>query len=58
MTDPADFAADLYRGTARDYDRFRLGYPASMLDDLLDRCRPSGHGVLVSFAYHLARRPT
>jgi ubiquinone/menaquinone biosynthesis C-methylase UbiE len=50
VTDPADFAADLYRGTARDYDRFRLGYPATMLDDLLDRCRPSGQGVLVDLA--------
>ena len=53
MTDPAgpaDFAADLYRGTGPDYDRFRLGYPATMLDDLLDRCRPSGTGVLVDLA--------
>lgn len=49
MTDP-DFAVDLYRGTARDYDRFRLAYPAAMVDDLLTRVCPPGDGVLVDLA--------
>jgi SAM-dependent methyltransferase len=50
VTDPADFAADLYQGTALDYDQYRLGYPTRMLEDLLDRCRPSGQGLLVDLA--------
>lgn len=30
-----EFDPDLYRGTARDYDRFRVPYPPRMLGDLL-----------------------
>jgi SAM-dependent methyltransferase len=50
VTDPADFAADLYQGTALDYERYRLGYPTQVLEDLLDRCWPSGQGLLVDLA--------
>ena len=36
MSDP-EFRTDLYRGTARFYDEFRVAYPPPMLDDLLTR---------------------
>jgi hypothetical protein len=32
MDDP-QFRSDLYRGTASYYDRFRVPYPQSLLDD-------------------------
>ena len=32
-----EFRRDLFRGTARDYDRFRVPYPRNMIDDLAGR---------------------
>ena len=50
VSDAADFDRDLYRGMADDYDRFRVSYPTSMTDDLLDRAKPSGRGSLLDLA--------
>lgn len=36
------FRSDLYQGAARDYDRFRTPYPRSLIDDLVERTRPTG----------------
>jgi len=47
--DPA-FRTDLYRGTARDYDSFRLPYPPSLVHDLRSRARISGTGRLLDLA--------
>jgi SAM-dependent methyltransferase len=44
------FAADLYRGTAEFYDRYRLGYPPALIKDLLGQVRPSGRGRLLDLA--------
>ncbi|MBO0810898.1 MAG: class I SAM-dependent methyltransferase [Microlunatus sp.] len=43
-TDP-EFAADLYRGTARLYDRFRLPYAPKLITSLLRQVRPTGAGA-------------
>jgi SAM-dependent methyltransferase len=45
-----EFDPDLYRGTAGDYDRFRVAYPEAMIDGLLDATAPSGHGRLLDLA--------
>jgi SAM-dependent methyltransferase len=37
MADELEYRADLYRGTAAYYDRFRLPYPTDLLDDLRAR---------------------
>ena len=37
MTDKLHYRQDLYKGTAEYYDRFRLPYPAELLDDLRAR---------------------
>jgi SAM-dependent methyltransferase len=39
-----EFRTDLYRGTARHYDRYRVPYPSPLIDDLLRRAavRPDG----------------
>ena len=50
MSEAIEFDRDLYRGTAGDYDRFRVPYPQSMIDDLLERAQPSGHGWLLDLA--------
>jgi ubiquinone/menaquinone biosynthesis C-methylase UbiE len=50
MSEAIEFDRDLYRGTAGDYDRFRVPYPQSMIDDLLARVQPSGHGCLLDLA--------
>lgn len=47
MSEAIEFDRDLYRGTAGDYDRFRVPYPQSMIDDLLARVQPSGRGWLL-----------
>lgn len=47
MTDPT-FRADLYRGTGRDYDRYRLPYPQSLIADLAERTH--AHGRLLDLA--------
>jgi SAM-dependent methyltransferase len=45
-----EFRRDLYRGTARDYDRFRVPYPRSMIDDLAQRSGANGQGTLLDLA--------
>lgn len=44
------FRADLYRGTAADYDKFRLPYPLALIDSLYRRTQPSGRGRLLDLA--------
>lgn len=44
------FARDLYRGTAEDYERFRLGYSGAMTEDLLSHLKSSGDGRLLDLA--------
>jgi SAM-dependent methyltransferase len=46
MADP-EFRPDLYRGTARYYDRFRLPYPRDLIDDLAARSQATGTGRLL-----------
>lgn len=50
MADDVEFRPNLFRGAAADYDRFRLGYPQSMLDDLLHRAGVTGDGLLLDVA--------
>ena len=46
--DPATrFRTDLYRGTAHFYDRYRVPYPAELVDDLVVRASLSGTGRLL-----------
>jgi SAM-dependent methyltransferase len=49
-SDPYAFATDLYRGTAEFYDRFRPPYPPALIDDLVDRVRPSPGAHLLDLA--------
>ena len=49
MADP-QFRPDLFRGTARSYDKFRLPYPRALIDDLADRCAADGTGTLLDLA--------
>jgi SAM-dependent methyltransferase len=49
MGDP-EFRSDLYRGTAGYYDRFRVPYPRSLVDDLAQRSGASGEGRLLDLA--------
>jgi SAM-dependent methyltransferase len=42
------FDADLYRGTAEDYDRYRLRYPPELLSSLLSRV--TGRGRMMDLA--------
>lgn len=50
MDDEVRFAADLYRGTAGYYDRYRLAYPEAMIGDLVRRAGVSGRGRLLDLA--------
>jgi SAM-dependent methyltransferase len=50
VADEVRFAADLYRGAAAAYDRYRLPYPAAMIADLVRRAGVSGHGRLLDLA--------
>ena len=50
MDDEVRFAADLYRGTAGYYDRYRLPYPEAMIEDLARTARVSGRGRLLDLA--------
>jgi ubiquinone/menaquinone biosynthesis C-methylase UbiE len=50
MNEDPSFRTDLYRGTARDYDSFRLPYPPALLDDLRSRAGLSGTGRLLDVA--------
>lgn len=48
--DGLEFGRDLYKGTARYYDRFRVPYPQSMVDDLAERSVAGGEGRLLDLA--------
>ena len=50
MDDEVRFAADLFRGSAGYYDRYRLPYPEVMLTDLIRRAEVSGRGRLLDLA--------
>lgn len=50
MNEDPSFRTDLYRGTARDYDNFRLPYPSSLVDDLRSRAGLRGTGRLLDLA--------
>jgi len=50
MTSDPQFRSDLYRGTARFYDKFRVGYAEALLDDLRVRADVSGEGRLLDLA--------
>ena len=50
MADEVRFAADLFRGTAAAYERYRLPYPAEMTADLVRSARVSGRGRLLDLA--------
>ena len=45
-----EFRRDLFQGTARDYDRFRVPYPRSLIDDLAVRSGATGRGRLLDLA--------
>lgn len=45
-----EFRRDLFRGTARYYDRFRVPYPQDLIDDLTQRSGASGGGRLLDLA--------
>ena len=45
-----EFRPDLYRGTALFYDKFRVPYPAPLLDDLCERTNATGRGRLLDLA--------
>lgn len=47
MSGASWFRADLYRGTAPDYDRYRPPYPAALFEDLRARLPISGTGRLL-----------
>jgi SAM-dependent methyltransferase len=44
------FRSDLYQGTAHYYDRYRVPYPAALIDDLVIRAGLSGKGRLLDLA--------
>jgi ubiquinone/menaquinone biosynthesis C-methylase UbiE len=48
--DEGRFAADLYRGTAGYYDKYRLSYAEAMIEDLARRAEVSEHGRLLDLA--------
>ena len=50
MAEEVRFAADLYRGTAAAYERYRLPYPAAMTADLVRSAQVSGRGRLLDLA--------
>lgn len=50
MGDEVRFAADLYRGSAGFYDRYRLPYPEAMIADLVLRAEVSERGRLLDLA--------
>jgi SAM-dependent methyltransferase len=50
MEDEVRFAADLYRGAAGYYDRYRLPYPEVMIEDLVRHAQVSGRGRLLDLA--------
>ncbi|MHB1533107.1 MAG: class I SAM-dependent methyltransferase [Acidimicrobiales bacterium] len=50
MESTPQFRSDLYQGTARYYDRYRVPYPALLVDDLVIRAALSGTGGLLDLA--------
>ena len=50
MESTPQFRSDLYRGTARYYDRYRVPYPALLVHDLVTRAALSGTGRLLDLA--------
>jgi ubiquinone/menaquinone biosynthesis C-methylase UbiE len=50
VDDEVRFAADLYRGAAGFYERYRLPYPEAMIEDLAGRTRVSPGGRLLDLA--------
>jgi SAM-dependent methyltransferase len=50
MGNSAEFAKDLYKGSAAYYDKYRLPYPGELITDLIARTTPSGHGRLLDLA--------
>ena len=50
MEPTPQFRPDLYQGTARYYDRYRVPYPALLIDDLASRTALSGSGRLLDLA--------
>jgi SAM-dependent methyltransferase len=44
------FRRDLYQGTARYYDRFRVPYPKALVADLLERVSAADRGTLLDLA--------
>jgi SAM-dependent methyltransferase len=44
------FRTDLYRGTAQDYERFRIPYPDELIDDLAQAVGADGTGRLLDLA--------
>jgi SAM-dependent methyltransferase len=50
MEPTPQFRSDLYQGTARYYDRYRVAYPAALIDDLATRAALSGTGRLLDLA--------
>ena len=50
MVDEVRFAADLFRGTAAYYDRYRRPYPDAMIEDLVRRADASERGRLLDLA--------
>jgi ubiquinone/menaquinone biosynthesis C-methylase UbiE len=50
MESTPEFRADLYRGTADYYARYRVPYPAALVDDLVRRAALSGTGRLLDLA--------
>jgi SAM-dependent methyltransferase len=50
VVDEVRFAADLYRGSAGYYDRYRLGYPEVMIGELIRRIGASERGRLLDLA--------
>jgi len=48
--DELEFRKDLYRGTARYYDRLRVPYPSALIEDLLGRAEVNGEGRLLDLA--------
>jgi ubiquinone/menaquinone biosynthesis C-methylase UbiE len=50
VADEVRFAADLFRGSAGYYDKYRLSYPEAMLTDLVRRAEVSPRGHLLDLA--------
>jgi len=50
VSDNIEFRPDLFRGTAGYYDRFRVGYPQPLLDDIVRRAAVTGDGRLLDLA--------